>query len=151
MSAKTSIDELEKELEGEGTKAGATIKISDRMEARLTGQYFSITAITPEVQAVSRKENTEWKWEVIPKIQGNQFLHLTLSALIMVDGVPTPRAIKTFDTTISVEVTNYQRVKLFIENNWQWLWAAILAPVAVGLWGLWWKKRSDDNKQIGFK
>jgi hypothetical protein len=142
LSATTPTEVLKSELKSEGEKVGATIRISDRMEARLSGQNFTITAITPEIQAVSRKENTEWKWEVAPKEKGDQFLHLTLSALILVDGASTPKAIRTFDSTINVEVTPLQRIKIFVTNNWQWLWATILVPIGGWLW----KKRKNTKK-----
>jgi len=134
LSLETPSEELEKMIEAEGLIEGARIQVSNRMEARLSGADFSITAVTPEVQAVSRNVTTEWKWDVKPVSEGKRYLHLTLSALINVDGASTPRAIRTFDKTIEVEVTWQQKASLFIENNWQWLWAVILAPVAGWLW-----------------
>ncbi len=139
LSIKTPIYDLKRQLKEEGEKIGSTIRISDRMEARLSGQNFSIVAITPEIQAISINENTEWKWEAVPKKGGKQYLHLTLSVFILVDGVSTPRTIRTFDSTIEVKVTPAQKVKIFLENNWQWLWAAILVPLVGWLW----KKRKS--------
>jgi hypothetical protein len=130
----TPTDELKQMIEAAGEKEGARIRVSDRMEARLTGPNFAITAITPEIQAVSRTDITEWKWEVKPIIDGHQRLHLTLSALLSVDGASTPRAIRTFDEIIEVEVAWHQRVGSFFAQNWQWLWAAVLIPVAGWLW-----------------
>lgn len=121
-------------VEAEGEKEGARIRVSDRMEARLSGPNFAITAITPEIQAVSRNDVTEWKWEVKPSNDGRQYLHLTLSALLSVDGTSTPRAIRTFDKVIEVEIGWHQRVGSFFEKNWQWLWAAVLVPIVGWLW-----------------
>jgi hypothetical protein len=104
------------------------------MEARLSGYMFQITAITPEIQAVSKRQQTEWKWEIDPKEEGKHRLHLTLTALLEIDGHSTPRAIRTFDKIIEVNVTATQKIGLFFKNNWQWLWAAILVPVAGWLW-----------------
>lgn len=134
LAVGTPIDELKQRVEAEGERVGAHIRVSDRMEARLSGQNFAITGIVPEVQAVSRDDVTEWKWEIKPKAHGRQFLHLTLSALISVDGETTPRAIRTFDRVIEVEVTLGQRVGAFVKENWQWLWAVILVPLAGWLW-----------------
>lgn len=131
------IDELKQMIDAEGDKEGVRIRVSDRMEARLSGQSFSITAITPETQAVSRRELTSWKWEVKPISEGDQYLHLTLSAIITVDNTAKLRAIRTFDKVIEVNVTWPQRIGSFFEDNWQWLWAAILAPIA----GWSWKRR----------
>ncbi|MEA3274987.1 MAG: hypothetical protein U9Q81_06800 [Pseudomonadota bacterium] len=53
LSARETIDELKSEIIEKGEKIGAKVRISDRMEARLTGQNFQLTAISPELQAVS--------------------------------------------------------------------------------------------------
>jgi hypothetical protein len=130
----STVEELKQSIVEEGERVGASIKVSDRMEARLSGYMFQITAITPEVQAVSKTQQTEWKWEVHPKKEGTHKLHLTLTALLEIDGRSTPRAIRTFDKVIEVNVTATQKFCLFFKNNWQWLWAAILLPVAGWLW-----------------
>jgi hypothetical protein len=143
LSATTALDELQRELTAPGTGVGAHVKISERMEARLTGPEFDITTITPETQAVSRQVNTEWKWEIKPRRVGTHALHLTLSALVTVDGETTPRTIKTFDRDIVIEITPAQRAAAFIAANWQWLWAAILVPLAT--W--WWKRRASRAPQ----
>jgi hypothetical protein len=130
----TPVDELKQMIEAEGDKEGTSIRVSDRMEARLSGPNFAITAITPEIQAVSRSEVTEWKWEVKPSTGGHQYLHLTLSVLLSVEGTSTPRAIRTFDKMIEIEVTWSQRVGSFFNKNWQWLWAAVLLPLVGWLW-----------------
>ena len=137
----TPTEELKRLIEAEGEKEGARIQVSDRMEARLTGPNFAISAITPETQAVSRSAITEWKWEVKPNSGGRQNLHLTLSAVLNIDGAPTPRVIRTFDKIIEIEVTWDQRVRSFFENNWQWLWAAVIIP----LFGWFWKIRKRPN------
>lgn len=142
LSLVTPTEELKKMIEAEGLKEGAHIQVSDRMEARLSGSNFAITAVTPEVQAVSRQTTTGWKWDIKPLSEGKQYLHLTLSALISVDGTSTPRAIRTFDKIIEVEVTWQQKATQFLENNWQWLWAVILAPIAGWLW----KKRKPSSR-----
>ncbi|QQO55173.1 MAG: hypothetical protein N838_19285 [Thiohalocapsa sp. PB-PSB1] len=134
LSLAETVEKLKKSITEEGEKIGATIRVSDRMEARLSGYMFQITAITPEIQAVSKIQQTEWKWEIHPKKEGRHKLHLTLTALLEIDGKTTPRAIRTFDKIIEVNVTETQKIGLFFKNNWQWLWAAILVPVAGWLW-----------------
>jgi hypothetical protein len=114
------------------------------MEARLTGYMFNITAITDEIQAVSESHNTEWRWEIHPKEEGKHSLHLTLTALIEVDGHSTPRAIRTFDKIIEVTVTRTQKLFNFFKNNWQWVWTAILIPIMGWLW----KRKKLLTKQI---
>lgn len=144
LSLAETVEQLKQSITEEGEKVGATIKVSDRMEARLSGYMFQITAITREIQAVTNYQQTEWKWEVHPKEEGKHSLHLTLTALLEIDGRSTPRAIRTFDKIIEVNVTVTQKIKLFFKNNWQWLWAAILIPVAGWLWKR--KKKQLTNK-----
>ena len=104
LGLEKSIDDLKLMIAPAGEKEGASIQVSDRKEARLSGPNFAINAITPEIQAVSRSDITEWKWEVKPGSDGHHYLHLTLSALLSVDGASTPRAIRTFGKVIEVEV-----------------------------------------------
>lgn len=144
LSLGIPIDDLKQMIEAVGEKEGTRIRVSDRMEARLSGPDFAITAITPEIQAVSKNEITEWKWEVKPKIDGNHYLHLTLSAILSVEGGSTPRAIRTFDKVIEVEVAWHQRVGPLFEKNWQWLWAAILVPV----FGWLWKRKKKSKSEV---
>jgi hypothetical protein len=83
---------------------------------------------------VSKGHRAEWNWEIHPKEQGQHRLHLTLTALLETDGRSTPRAIRTFSKNIEVNVTTTQQIGIFVKNNWQWLWAAILVPIAGWLW-----------------
>lgn len=147
LGLEQSIEDLSKMVTVAGEKEGACIRISDRMEARLSGTSFQITAITPEEQAIPSKGVTEWKWEVKPTNPGRHQLHLTLTALFNVDGISTRRAIRTFDKTIEVEVRWGQRISGFISENWQWLWAVILAPVAGWIWNRL-KKRLARKKEV---
>lgn len=134
LSLAETVEELKQSITEEGVKIGANIKVSSRMEALLSGEMFHITEITPKIQAVSKSQQTEWNWEIHPKKIGNHKLHLALIAHLEVDGHSTPRSIRTFDKIIEVNVSSKQKISLFFKNNWKWLWAAILVPVAGWLW-----------------
>ena len=110
LSLSEAVDEIKQAIIEEGERIGATIRVSDRMEARLSGYKFQITAITPETQAVSKSQRTEWKWEISPKEEGQHKLHLTLTALLEIEGHSTPRAIRTFSKIIEVNVTVTQKI-----------------------------------------
>ncbi len=139
LSLADTVEKLKQSIAEAGEKVGATIRVSNRMVARISGYMFQITAITPETQAVSKSQETEWKWEIHPKAKGKHKLHLTLTALLEINGNSTPRAIRTFDKTIEVTVTITQKINIFCKNNWQWLWMAILAPS--GVFGWLWKRK----------
>jgi len=134
LSLSTALEELKKKVVGIGELEGEQIRISDKMEARLTGPGFSITAITPEEQAVSPSELTEWRWEIAPVKKGRHHLHLTMSALFEINDTPTRRAIRTFDKEIEVEVAWHQNVASFLQINWQWALGTILIPMFVWFW-----------------
>jgi hypothetical protein len=131
--AKT-VDELETMIRASGPTESHQIKISENMQARLTGNGFEITAITPEEQLISARETTEWKWEVKAVKPGSQRLYLTLSAMIKFQGETKSRAIRTFEREMLVTVSLRKRVLTFLGKNWQWLWTALIVPVMGWLW-----------------
>ena len=140
LSVVETVEEIKQSLaeRGEvGEVIGTQIRVSNRMGANLKGSSFKITPITPEVQAISTSERTEWKWEVSPKRKGKHNLHLTIYALVEVDGVITPRQVKVYEKAIVVQVPIGYSIKTFVANNWQWLWMSILLPVG----GFVWKRR----------
>lgn len=134
LSHAETVEKLKQSISEAGKRVGAEIRVSDVMEAHLTGHMFEITAITDEKQAISEQQQTEWKWQIHPKEVGKHKLYLTLTAILVIDGRRTPRAIETFDSVIEVNVTATQKISLFLKNNWQWLWAALLAPIVGWLW-----------------
>ncbi len=136
LSAQHSLKQLKKKVTELGNVDGARIRYSDSMKAHLTGTGFEIEPVTEEVQAVSGEHITEWRWEVKPKETGDQRLHLTLTAIIVVKGSDKPYSVRTFDRTLDVSVGWTTRVSGFFEDNWQWLWAAILVPLVT-----WWLSR----------
>ena len=134
LSPKQTRAQLQDRLTAVGDRVGARIRITNTMEARLTGSGFEIEAITPELQAVGREGVTEWRWEIAATKTGTRRLHLTLSALIDIDGASVPRTIRVFDQTLTIHVTWLDRLSGFFGDNWQWLWSAIAVPLFLWLW-----------------
>ena len=146
LSLQKTAAELSATIQSAGQKQSDSVQASSRMDARLSGSDFQITAITPEEQAIGSVDTVQWQWEIKPLATGRHRLHLTLTALLDIDGSTTRRAIRTFDKEIEVEVTIGQSAKGFLDSNWQWLWAAIMVPIA----GFLWKRLSGkkhDSKQ----
>jgi hypothetical protein len=127
-----------------GERHGAMVRVTDVMEARLTGPAFKIEAVTPERQLISQTDDTEWGWEIEPTRTGTQNLHLTLSALINVKGERLPRAVGVLEKPITVRVAWQERITGFVGGNWQWLWTTILVPLAALAWAAW-KRRRDTS------
>ena len=136
LSLGDSLKELEKSLSptAAGTKKGAQIHVTDRIEARLTGTAFRIESIRPEVQGIGH-ETTDWQWEIEPSAPGLQTLHLTVSVLMEVGGTRVLRAIRTFDEKIEIQVSWSKTVADFFKGQWKWLWTAFLVPLVGWLWG----------------
>jgi hypothetical protein len=133
LSVREPIEALQRDLRGPGERIGAEVRISTEMEAHLSGTGFKVESITPERQAVSQIEQTEWRWQVEPTRTGVLHLQLTLTANLDVAGRSVPRMIRTFEQRIAVEVAWTERTKAFLAGNWQWLWTAILIPLLA--WG----------------
>ena len=110
------------------------IKISDEMEANLTGDGFQITEVLPARRPISKTGTTEWTWDVRALKEGKLRLHLTLNALVTVKGNPQLYPIRTFDKEYIVAVGVTDKVVSFARNNWQWLWTTIFVPVGAWLY-----------------
>jgi hypothetical protein len=134
LSLRKPIAELTKEVVEAGRREGARVQVTPIMEARLTGTDFEIEAISNERQAVTASEDTRWSWEIRPTTTGKLRLHLTLTGLLVVDGQREPKTVTSFDRFLSVEVTWRDQLQGFVSDNWQWLWATLLAPIGLWLW-----------------
>ena len=128
LSTNKSPKELAGMIHEAGERETASVKISNEMDARLTGEQFQITAVRPERQAVSAN-GTEWSWDIKPKELGRQRLHLTLDAVLKIDNHESTYTLKTFDRTIGVNVVWPDTVLSFLGKYWQWVCTAVLFPV----------------------
>jgi hypothetical protein len=101
----------------------------------------------PEKQLVSNENVTQWKWQVESTRQGEHQLHLTLSAILDVNGKSGTYVIRTFDRNIKVKVTLGSRIRSFVFENWQWLWTTVLVPICSWLFYKKWQKNKQKNKK----
>lgn len=130
LSSDFSMEDLQKEITAGGEKHGCRIRVANHMRAELWGDGFTSEAILPQEQLVSTAKTTEWRWNVQAIRSGEQVLYLTLSAIFYLDGGTTPYVVKTFERKINVQVVWTRWMASFIGQNWQWLWTALLIPVA---------------------
>jgi hypothetical protein len=142
LSPSSSRAELQAQLQDRVDVESAHIQISNRMEAQLAGQGFSIEAVTPIQQAVSSDHTTRWAWQVTPTQPGRRELFLAVSAHIDIGDHDETYVVQTYKQVIDVEIKLPQRVYGFIQANWQWLWAAIFVPIA-GYLLRWWNRRPN--------
>ncbi len=143
LDATKNIASLLNELDGV-EKESAVIMYSNRMKAELISDKnaFEITSISPDIQAISSVNTTTWKWDVTPLELGDQYLHLSLTAFLIIEGKETPLSIKTFDKVIKVNVSYTDEISFFIQNNWKWIFGSLLFPLA----GFWWKNNYNKKE-----
>jgi hypothetical protein len=132
LSANKTPEELAGIIHEPGPTETATVKISNEMDARLTGEQFEIKAVRPERQAVSAN-GTEWSWDIKPRELGRQKLHLTLDAVLKIDNHESTYTLKTFDKTIGVNVVWPDTWLVFFGKYWQWIVTTIVIPFVVWL------------------
>jgi len=145
MDAATLSSDLRGRIGGVDPIEVQKLQVAPLMEAQLEGApAFEITALTPTRQPVSRAAPTEWRWNARARESGKHDLHLTINAIITVDGERFPRSLDVLKREIEVEITAPQRVALFVQANWQWLAGTIVIPMA--LW-FWTSRRSSNKKR----
>jgi len=103
--------------------------VSNRMEAVITGEGFSIIATSPSVQAISSIRETMWSWQITPVEPGNLILNISLNAILEIEGTDTPFVVETFSRELKVRVPIGVKVTTFLGDNWKWLWTAIFIPI----------------------
>jgi hypothetical protein len=145
LSKTATIPELKARITEPGEKLGATIRVSEKMRAILTGppSAFDITpSFDPQMpQELSDDGVNEWTWDVTAKSPGTYRLHLVIFAEVEAAGERAAGELRTFDEPLLVNVTFGQRLAGFVGSNWQWLWTVIVAPAAVVIATRWRKRR----------
>ncbi|WP_367111419.1 hypothetical protein [uncultured Psychrobacter sp.] len=111
-----------------------SIIVSNRMKATLIAESFEVKELTTDIQAVSNNNDTTWKWSLLPHQPGNHNIHLALIAYIEINNRETPLPVISFDRTIKVEISYWQRIVSFYLKNWQWIWSGIMVPVVLFSW-----------------
>ncbi len=134
LSTKASRAELARAVAGPGPVTTAEARISRRVRTQLTGPKDAVT-IEPLFDASLPRlidDDTsmhDWQWDITAKRKGTYKLHLSIFAEVDYLGRAATAEVKTFDRSITIQITVGQQLGGFVENNWQWLWAVILAPV----------------------
>lgn len=105
-----------------------------QMRGLLSGQNFSISRITPELQSIAFKTPSKWSWEVKPKNHGKKQIHLAMNAIININDRKFSRVIYDIDKEIDVRFPLYLRISIMLKNYWQWVLATIIIPIFCWYW-----------------
>lgn len=135
------VEELAKQLTNKGTTIKQEIRVSKKIIAKLTAADFDLKDVTPNEQALSSTEPTEWLWELRPKSVGNHEIKLTVVAVIKVDNESSEHHIKTFDKVIKVTITPPQVILGWLSKYWQWLISTLIIPMAIFVYKTKFKKK----------
>ena len=112
----------------------AVIQVSKILSVTLLAPDFKVLALAPDRQALSETEITEWKWDLSGAPPGKHDIHLSINAIVMVDNDRAERSIKTFESTITVEITPQQWLLAVLKEHMQWIWSTLLLPAGMWLW-----------------
>jgi hypothetical protein len=151
LSDDESVRELKRRLAAEDPQVGARLRASAVMEATLTGAAFKIEEITPTQQTLTEGV-TRWKWEFEPTKTGKRRLHLTVTALVAINGKDRRQAVRTFERILEVEsvpVSAPTKVAGWFTDNWQWIITTLLIPV--GAWAIRRRRTQATTRPAGFE
>ena len=143
-------DELKGMIKEKGRVETEKVQFSDYMQATLLNldSGLEVKPVTPDKQLISTKQVSEWRWTVTAVKPGAQRLQLRLDAVITQEGSERPLLVNTFNREIMISVSWRHSVAAFISNNYQWLWTAILIPMATLVWSLARMKRKKQGRPI---
>ncbi|MEL7031661.1 MAG: hypothetical protein AAGK80_05245 [Pseudomonadota bacterium] len=88
-------------LSGRGNIGEGEARVSDTVQAMVSGDAFDVEAITPDVQRISPLTENVWRWKVTPMAVGDQELVIELFALMGDEALP----LRTFRDSVEVEVS----------------------------------------------
>jgi hypothetical protein len=130
--------------EGRAPSAGS-IRVHEVMRANLVGtRGLEVRSLDGELDRLLTGGTQAWRWSLTAVAAGRQTLNLTLVALI--EGEEGVDVVDSWSRTIEVEVAPGRAVRNFLSANWQWIWSALIVPVAVLLWEMLRRARARSEK-----
>ncbi|MAN46299.1 MAG: hypothetical protein CMF04_08880 [Hyphomonas sp.] len=108
----TGDDSAADALPGRGNIIEGEAKVSDRVEARLSGANFEIVPMSPDVQSLSPLTENVWRWSVTPLSAGSHDLVFEIYAID--EDTVTP--LRTFRDTVTVQVSGLNRAIAFADQ-----------------------------------
>lgn len=99
-------------LPGRGVVEEGTARVSDRVEVRLSGAAFNITATSPPVQSLSPLTENTWRWSVSALSAGDHDLTFEIFAVDADEIVP----LRTYRDTVTVRVSGLNRAIAFADQ-----------------------------------
>jgi len=129
IDTQKELQELEQNLTVSGNKSSNKIQISRVVKATVSAPDFEVTNVTDSEQLILENQTTEWLWTLRPKSVGTHSVNLVITAIITYEGRDKPFHVKTFDKTVTIEITPKQFIKSWLGENWKWVITGLLLPL----------------------
>lgn len=129
INIKKEVEALTQELTKKGSITSKEIKVSRIVKATLIAPDFTVINITEEEQILLDDVSTEWLWSLVPKTSGAHDISLNVSAVIKYDGRESKHHIKTFEKTITINITPEQVIDDWFNENWKWVISTLIIPL----------------------
>lgn len=133
--ARNITDDLSRELRGRGEARLENIsKIGTRMRVELHGDSFQISPLfaADALEQPIVGNYSQWEWEVMPLISGNQTLRLYVDAVWELQGYEDRYThIQVFEKNINVKMNRRYEIIRFLENYWQYIITTIVGSAGV--------------------
>ena len=97
----TGDDSAADALSGTGNIVEAEARVSNTVQALVSGEAFNVEEITPRTQRISPLTENVWRWKVTPQAVGNQELVIELFAVMGSEALP----LRTFRDSVEVDVS----------------------------------------------
>lgn len=153
VSTGQTTDSLRAELTSilnDKTKVGVVIveevKVSEEIEASLTGFGFTLKPVTQIRQLVKEKGYTRWEWIIKGEVTGRQVLYLTINAIIDYKGIQKTQTIQTFRKEIFIYIKSSTAFISFLSKNISWI-AGICGSIFSLLLGYYLSHLGDRRKK----
>lgn len=124
--------QLESENPDQSIIAGTT-KISSLAWPVLIAPDFIVDPATAAEQAVTKDSATTWTWQLKPKTGGKFTVIVELYAIVYIGDQQTKKKYKTLKQPITITVPPepfYIKIWNWIDSKWEWLWGAVVFPIA---------------------
>lgn len=126
-----SLTEITEMVTINGVKTTKRIKVSKIIQANLTAPDFNIDAVTPEEQALTTTEPTEWLWKLTPETSGSHDVTVSVIAIVDIGDKSAMHHIKTYEQSVIIDIKASQLITDWFKKYWQWLFSTLIIPFAV--------------------
>lgn len=142
---------LEKEFPEQRATGVSGVKLSAEMRAQAAGSAFTIAALTPAMQGVSKDGDSTWAWEVTPARPGRQILHFTVISSVELGGREIPRStLKTHLIEIGVapQPKPPKPAPFWTSVDWRFWIPLVFFPIVGALWKVYVYMRANGRRTV---